>query len=617
MAEWVVVVDDDLVNLKRTGMMLADNGIHATAVRSGKALADFLKTNTPDLILLDILMPETDGFETLRRIREKAGSGFQTPVLLMSADSSTGLEAECRAAGAAGLIRKPFDAEMLIRQIRQVLSGKESFPENAPEYTDSSRRMTLETVSAMLEKKDLSSCNIWMGREALTNVYRYALGYMDRYHGTAVRVLITVNTVREGMPESQCRELMRKFRKHLQQTLRVSDLLIEVSENQYFMLLQQTHDYETERIMHRLLESWNRTEESRKTVVTYETGQIKPGIPVEREYTTEYTVVVVDDDPANLLMAKSALAEESIRVTALRSGEELLAYVAKKSPDLILLDILMPGMDGFETMERLKDSMRETREIPVIFLTADDNRDTERHGLELGATDFIRKPFLPEVLALRVRHAIELDRFQRDLAQEVDVKTKENEGLSLRIVQALAEAIDAKDAYTNGHSGRVAEYAVRIAARFGYSIRAQQEIYMAGLLHDVGKIGVPDEIINKPGKLTAEEYEIIKTHPAIGDKILKTIRERPELAVAARWHHERYDGRGYPDGLTGKEIPEIARIIAVADAYDAMTSRRSYRDILPEKAVRTELEKGKGTQFDPAFADIMLSLMDEGPDEQE
>jgi putative two-component system response regulator len=194
----------------------------------------------------------------------------------------------------------------------------------------------------------------------------------------------------------------------------------------------------------------------------------------------------------------------------------------------------------------------------------------------------------------------------------VDRKTKENENLSLRIVQSLAEAIDAKDTYTNGHSARVAELSRQIAARYGYSAKRQAEIYMTGLLHDVGKIGVPGEIIRKPGKLTKEEYEVIKTHPIIGEKILLGIRERPELAVGARWHHERYDGTGYPDGLAGEQIPEQARIIAVADAYDAMTSVRAYRDALQEEKVRAELVNGKGVQFDPVFADIMLEIINEG-----
>jgi len=134
------------------------------------------------------------------------------------------------------------------------------------------------------------------------------------------------------------------------------------------------------------------------------------------------------------------------------------------------------------------------------------------------------------------------------------------------------------------------------------------------LLHDVGKIGVPDAVINKPGRLNDEEFEQIKKHPVLGDKILKKIREMPKLAIGARWHHERYDGTGYPDGLAGKDILEEARIIAVADSYDAMTSNRSYRGFLPQEKVREEIEKGKGTQFDPVFADIMLQIMDEDKD---
>ena len=183
--------------------------------------------------------------------------------------------------------------------------------------------------------------------------------------------------------------------------------------------------------------------------------------------------------------------------------------------------------------------------------------------------------------------------------------------LSMHVVEALAAAIDAKDAYTNGHSGRVAEYAKEISKRFGYSKKRQDEIYMMGLLHDVGKIGIPDAVIKKPGKLTDEEYELIKTHPATGAHILSKTKEMPRMAIGAHWHHERYDGKGYPDGLAGKEIPEEARIIAVADAYDAMTSRRSYRDVLPRDYVRGEIEKGRNTQFDPVFADILLQMIDE------
>ena len=178
--------------------------------------------------------------------------------------------------------------------------------------------------------------------------------------------------------------------------------------------------------------------------------------------------------------------------------------------------------------------------------------------------------------------------------------------------EALAGAIDAKDRYTHGHSTRVAAISREIAKEAGWSDKDCSRVYFAALLHDVGKIGVRDEILNKEGKLTPEEFEQIKVHPILGNQILSSIRQAPSLSVGAHYHHERYDGTGYPDGLSGEDIPEIARIIAVADAYDAMTSARSYRDRLPQEKTRSELTRGMGKQHDPGFAEIMLHLIDSG-----
>lgn len=330
----------------------------------------------------------------------------------------------------------------------------------------------------------------------------------------------------------------------------------------------------------------------------------------------EERIVVVDDDAIILKNANTVLAGAGFKVTCLKSGRLLLDYVTKNRVDMLLLDIKMPELDGFETMGLLRrwESENGQREIPVIFFTANDDLDSETKGLSLGAMDFIRKPFVAEILTLRVRHLLDLIRLQNDLHAEVERKTKEVEGLSLHVVHTLADAIDAKDAYTKGHSGRVAEYSKEIAKRVGYSIERQEEIYMMGLLHDVGKIGVPDAVINKPGKLTDEEFAKIKTHPERGARILQNIEEMPKLATGARWHHERFDGKGYPDGLSGEDIPEEARIIAVADAYDAMTSHRSYRDVIPQNVVRGELVKGSGTQFDPRFAKVMIEIIDEDVD---
>ncbi len=327
-------------------------------------------------------------------------------------------------------------------------------------------------------------------------------------------------------------------------------------------------------------------------------------------------VVVVDDDAIILKNANKVLADAGMKVTCLKSGRMLLDYVEMNEIDMLLLDIRMPEMDGFETIQRLREWEKEKgrKETPVIFLTANDDEQSETMGLSLGAMDFIRKPFVPAVLTLRVRHLLDLIRLKNDLHSEVIRKTGELESLSIHVVQTLADVIDAKDPYTNGHSRRVAAYSKEIAKRIGYDEERQESIFMMGLLHDVGKIGVPSAVINKPGRLTDEEFELIKTHPLKGAKILANISEKPELVKGARWHHERYDGTGYPDGLVGEAIPEEARIIAVADAYDAMTSNRSYRSQMLQSAVAAVFEKCKGTQFDPRFAAIMLEMIAEDKD---
>ena len=328
-------------------------------------------------------------------------------------------------------------------------------------------------------------------------------------------------------------------------------------------------------------------------------------------------VLAVDDDEINLLLIKKILGE-FVEVETEQSGGEALEYLAKNSVDLVLLDYNMPDMDGLEVLKCMKHSRAEMKNVPVIILTADVDMDLETEVFRSGAVDFIRKPFVPMAMQERVRRVLQNEYLKHNLRQEITRQTKlarEQASATARLfdetVLALAETVDAKDAYTKGHSLRVAEYSKRIAALAGESSKQQNDIYCMGLLHDVGKIGIPDAIINKPSRLTDEEYGIIKSHTVIGAGILKKIAEFPKLAIGARSHHERYDGRGYPDGLKGEEIPLEARIIAVADAYDAMTSCRSYRNIMEQSRVRYEIERGRGSQFDPVFAEIMLQLIDE------
>ena len=607
---WIVVADSDVSTLRDAGQILCRQKMRVTGFKSAQTLLDFLRDNQPDLILLGNVIWELGGFEAISALQRAAKPGEDIPVLLMAEPGNRDQEESAQAKGAAGIINKPLEPAMLTARVQELLALREKRERNSLPT-----RSNLEEIASSLEECNDASNGMWMGREVFGNVYRHMLRYMERYHGIAFQVLFTVEMPKDTS-ETMRAEIMTQFRRQLQHTLRESDMMLESGENQVFLLLPEVHESDIAHVIFRVIDEWKRTEYGPITGIDSEVRRVDldDGKSAAHNRKGVDWVVVVDDDVTNLKMAGTILSRQHMRVTALKSGRALLDYVRDNRPDLILLDVRMPEMDGFETLRRLKQETSSGQEIPVIFLTADENAESEMRGLELGAMDFIKKPFVPEVLTLRVRHIIELVRLQKNLADEVEIKTQENENLSLRIVQTLAEAIDAKDNYTNGHSGRVAKYTREIARRFGYSQKRQDEIYMMGLLHDVGKIGVPDAVINKPAKLTEEEYAQIKTHPVMGDRILKNIRERPKLAVGARWHHERYDGTGYPDGLSGDKIPEEARIIAVADAYDAMTSRRSYRGILSQDIVRNEIKTGKGKQFDPAFADIMLTMIEEDED---
>lgn len=326
-------------------------------------------------------------------------------------------------------------------------------------------------------------------------------------------------------------------------------------------------------------------------------------------------ILVVDDDPMTLKFTQHMLGK-AYDVECASSYKEAFVCLANELPSLILLDFMMPGMNGLELLAEIR-KIKGCADLPVVFLTGENDRETEIQVFRAGALDYIQKPIVAEVVHERIKRILSLRKLQESLENEVQKRTAEleesrrkHEILSLQVVKTLASTIDAKDRYTNGHSSRVAKYSKIIAQKMGKSLEEQNEIYFVGLLHDIGKIGIPDSIINKTSKLTDEEFAQIKRHPQIGVGILQNISEMPNIEVGAHYHHERYDGRGYPEGLSGNAIPEIARIIAVADSYDAMTSRRSYRAALPQSVVREEIVKGRGTQFDPLFADMMIEMID-------
>ncbi len=332
----------------------------------------------------------------------------------------------------------------------------------------------------------------------------------------------------------------------------------------------------------------------------------------QRTIKTAPKVLVVDDDAVIRTTAKNILSK-AFDVITCDTGEKAIMLTKGKMPDVVLLDISLTGMNGFEVLEKLKEDP-DIRDIPVIFVTGDDSAEAESTGFKNGAADYVKKPFSPEVLLQRTKHAAELYQLQSGLKSEVDRQQIRSERLSLEMMMALAKTVDAKDHYTNGHSNRVAIYSAELARRLGKSEAEQQQIFRMGLMHDIGKIGVSEDILNKTSRLTDEEFMQIKRHTVIGSEILSSITEMPGLATGARSHHERYDGSGYPDGLKGKDIPEAARIICAADCYDAMTSTRTYSKPMEQQKVRNEFIRCSGTQFDPDVAAAMIQMIDDDTD---
>jgi putative nucleotidyltransferase with HDIG domain len=304
------------------------------------------------------------------------------------------------------------------------------------------------------------------------------------------------------------------------------------------------------------------------------------------------------------------LKEEGYEVRAAINGELALHSAASNRPELVLLDIRMPGMDGFEVCRRLK-AQPETRNVPVIFVSAISDTVEKVQGFALGAVDFVTKPYQREELLARVRTHLEMDRLRNHLEDLVDERTKKLRTSLLDFITAIASTVEMRDPYTAGHQRRVASLAAAIARELKLPEDQAEGLYLAGVVHDVGKIRVPAEILCKPGKLNVIEFNLIKEHTDTGYEILKPIDFPWPIAQAVFQHHERVDGSGYPHGLKGDEILLEARILAVADVVEAMISHRPYRVGLGVEAALDEISQYKGTMYDPVVADACLRLFRE------
>ncbi|MCX4188989.1 response regulator [Methylophaga sp. OBS3] len=310
-------------------------------------------------------------------------------------------------------------------------------------------------------------------------------------------------------------------------------------------------------------------------------------------------LLIVDDEPTNLRVLRQVL-QDPYKLSFARSGQDALDLVAKEPPDLILLDIMMPEMTGLEVCKRLKADPNYAH-IPVIFVTALEDSVDEAQGFEVGAVDYIVKPIVPSTVLARVKTHISLVRADELRATQID------------LIQRLGRAAEYKDNETGLHVKRMSHYAKIIAMAYGFDEFTADELMMAAPMHDIGKIGIADNILLKPGKLTPEEFEEMKKHTLIGAEILANSRSRLiKLAhTVAIAHHEKWDGSGYPNGLKGEEIPIEARIVAIADVFDALTSARPYKAAWSVEDAIEFLQSQAGKHIDPALPDILVANLPE------
>ncbi|ACZ19604.1 response regulator receiver modulated metal dependent phosphohydrolase [Thermanaerovibrio acidaminovorans DSM 6589] len=341
------------------------------------------------------------------------------------------------------------------------------------------------------------------------------------------------------------------------------------------------------------------------------------------------TVMVVDDTPENLHVLRGLLESGGVKVRAFPNGPMALKAACQDPPDLIMLDVMMPQMNGFQVARRLREDER-TRGIPILFVSALSDTGSKVRAFREGGVDYVTKPFQAEEVMARVRTHLELSMARRELQMHnrhlndlVNEKVREISDSQMAIILAITRITEYRDSETGMHIERTGHLCKALAMEVARDLVSRvsdqfvENIFHAAPLHDIGKVAIPDQILLKPGKLTGEEFEIMKTHAVIGAEALKAARDRypnnPFVNMGmeiARWHHERWDGRGYPDGLVGDQIPLSARIMSVVDVYDAIRSRRPYKPPFPHhRAVEMVLE-GRGTQFDPMVVEAFVRASD-------
>jgi putative two-component system response regulator len=642
----ILAVDDQAENLELLEALLTEEGYDVVLAADGEKALAYMAEGQPDCIILDIMMPRLDGYEVCTRLKADPRTQF-VPIVMLTALSAVEDKVRGLEAGADDFLNKPVRREELLARVRSLVRIKRLRDE-----LDSSASIIFTMVRA-LESKDQRNAGhserVAAGAMALAR--RLQLSPSDRDAVAKGALLHDVGKL--GIPDealsatgltaeqatlrrehpvlgerillplrsmARAREVVRHhherldgsgfpdglFGKELSLPAEIVGLANEYDDlvNQEGLSPGDAADRVREEtrkgrfhaeVVEAFLESGAAVIGSRGDPVPDAWSELLPMHEVSRTG----TIVVGDDTRANREMFLEILGEAGFNVIPVDSGRAVLAAVQESEVDLVLLDIHMPALDGFTVCDRLKHSA-ETEFLPVVLVSAFRGAGDRVRGVDVGADDFLTIPVNSHELLARVRSLLRLRTFHRDLEDHQSV------------VLSLASLLEAKDPYTRGHSVRVGELAARLAVILSFPPEECELMQVAGLLHDIGKVGVPGSLINKPGRLTPEEFVTVAAHAADGESLCRPLKTVQNILPLIRHHHEWFDGRGYPDRLKGEEIPRGARLLALCDAYDALTSDRSYRARLsPREALSLLAEETTQGKWDPEIFGALRDLVEQ------
>ncbi|HEX7152521.1 MAG TPA: HD domain-containing phosphohydrolase [Thermoanaerobaculia bacterium] len=636
----VLAVDDNEQNLLLLEEYLCGWGYDVVLARDGREAVELWPRHDPSIIILDVMMPNMDGYQACSLIKASPG-GRTIPILMLTALTATQDKIRALDCGADDFLNKPINRDELRTRIRSLIKIR-----NLRKELDSSENIIM-TLTTALESKDSHThghvhrvasyashlCDkLGMSAEEKETVIKGAMLHDLGMIGVPDNLLlkpdlsddersVVVEHTRMGAsilePMTTFRQFVPIVRWHHERVdgngypdrLRGAQIPLEAQIVGIANRFDEIH-HETALTEHDALQILGAEaqagafdgelvklfaaslDEENPTAATTKHMRPRP-LPEPR-------VLCVDDNQLNRDLVTATLAEAGMHVLIARDGAEALSVLARDPVDVVLLDLVMPMQDGASTLRLLRGDARYEF-LPIIVLTSHRNVQTRQEAILGGADDFLSYPLNRLELVTRIRSLLRIKDYHADLEQTQNV------------ICALALALEAKDHYTRGHSQRVGDLARRFALHVGLAEDVAEMIRTAGLLHDIGKIAVPEALLNKQGPLSREEFLRVVDHPVIGEEMVRPLTTLTAVLQLIRHHHERYDGRGYPDGLKGDDIPYEVRLLSIVDAYDALTSHRSYRPapLTHEAAVSTLRREASGGKWDPVMVEQFATMLGE------